>query len=56
VKVKYSFVRELSSIVEFECMSPLISYCLPCGGRDDFWPLILISFGLGRTYQGTYPG
>ena len=26
-----------------------------CRGRDDFWPSILILFGLGRTCPGTYP-
>ena len=53
VQVKNSFVRELSNIVEFEYVGPLLQTWRPCGGRDDFSPSILISFSLGRTYLAT---
>ena len=55
-KEKHSFVCELSNIVEFKYMSPLISDFAAVWCRDDFWPLIVISFGQSRTYPGTYPG
>ena len=49
VKVKHSFVRESSNIQVIEYLWPLIQIWWPCGGRGDFWPSILIFFGLGRT-------
>jgi len=45
---------EMSDIVEFEHVWPLISDWRPRGGRGDFWSSTLISFGLGRTYTGTF--
>jgi len=52
VKAKHSFVRELSNIVEFEYVWPLISDWRPCGGRDDSLPSILLGRYLGRSYLG----
>jgi len=44
----------MSNIVEFEHVWPLISDWRLRGGPGDFWPSTLISFGLGRTYPGTF--